>query len=375
MNVSFPTDLDGFLSQECPSCSQRFKTLFGEGSDEPVSFCPYCGYRGLQCWLTPEQAEYAKAVAINKLMKTELKGLKVSSNVSRHPQPPMEVDGNFEILRFPCCNETVKVTRHDKLFCIICGGEINMAVSDSKKVFLSHKGDDKAMVLDFKETLAQLGFDPWLDDHAMPAGTTLERGLAKGMEESCGVVFFITPSFKDEGFLETEINYAIQEKREKGDKFAIITLQFQGPDGEIPRLLKPYVWKKPKSHLEALREIIWALPIEITGVDWKAGVTGVVTLPKQKSTTTELSAEAKAILKAAVEGDGHVMHTRTSSGTQIQAGNKSMIPDQSSRTVALWIGGLEDLQRRRFIRDLGSGQVFEVTREGHEAADATSINH
>ena len=106
-----------------------------------------------------------------------------------------------------------------------------------------------------------MGYDPWLDEDAMPAGTPLERGLLQGMQDSCGVVFFITPSFKDEGYLETEINYAIQEKRRKEDKFAIVTLQFLDADGnvgEIPDLLKTYVWKKTKTPLEALREIVRA---------------------------------------------------------------------------------------------------------------------
>src|SRR5687767_11405383 len=106
----------------------------------------------------------------------------------------MEIDDPFEILHFPCCDETIKATRHDRLICIICGTEIDMTTSDAKKVFLSHKGVDKEFVNDFKKTLELLGYEPWLDEDAMPAGTSLERGLLKGMQESCGVVFFITPS-------------------------------------------------------------------------------------------------------------------------------------------------------------------------------------
>ena len=127
-----------------------------------------------------------------------------------------------------------------------------MTISDAKKVFLSHKGVDKATVIDFKETLEILGYDPWLDEDAMPAGTSVERALLQGMKDSCGVVFFITPSFKDEGFLETEVNYAIQEKRKKGDEFAIVTLQFadaHGNTGEIPELSSPMFGRNPRHHL------------------------------------------------------------------------------------------------------------------------------
>jgi hypothetical protein len=33
-------------------CDQRFKVRFGEGSQEPISFCQYCGHRGRDCWHT-----------------------------------------------------------------------------------------------------------------------------------------------------------------------------------------------------------------------------------------------------------------------------------------------------------------------------------
>jgi len=390
LEVSFPTDADGFLSQECPSCEQLFKVVFGEGSEQPISYCPYCGYNGQDCWHTQPQVDYIQAVAANIALGPELKKLErqmkgmskgflkidMKSNLPKPPPAPMETDDLLDILRFPCCNETIKVTRHDHHFCIICGTEIDMTISDSKKVFLSHKGVDKEYVIDFKKSLDLLGYDPWLDEDAMPAGTPLERGLLQGMQDSCGVVFFITPSFKDEGFLETEVNYAIAEKRTKGDKFAIIALQFvdqDGNTGEIPQLLKTYVWKKPKSPLEALREIVRALPLMPGIVDWRDEITGVVTVPKTKSTSTELSDEAKAILRAAVAGDGRLMHLRYMGGEEIQAGGQPMIPDKDSRSIARWVGGLEDLRRRRYVKDLGhKGVVFEVTREGFDAADELS---
>ena len=180
------------------------------------------------------------------------------------------------------------------------------------------------------------------------------------MQDSCGVVFFITPYFKDEGFLEAEINYAIQEKRRKRNKFAIVTLQFVDADGnagEIPELLKSYVWKTPKTSLEALREIVRALPVMRTGADWR----------------DEVSEEGKAILNATVASDGKNMRQRYHRGQVIQAGLRALIPDQHPRTIAKWVGGLEDLQRRRYVTDKGhKGESFEVTREGFEVADELS---
>ncbi len=140
------------------------------------------------------------------------------------------------------------------------------------KIFLSHKGADKPLVRDFYTTLKALGFDPWLDENAMPAGTKLERGIKQGFKDSCAAVFFITSKFKDQGYLATEVDYAIQEEREKENRFKIISICFEGKKGvrgEVPELLRSHVWKSPKTKLEALRMIIQALPIELGPPLWK----------------------------------------------------------------------------------------------------------
>ncbi|SDB74441.1 toll/interleukin-1 receptor domain-containing protein [Belnapia rosea] len=141
----------------------------------------------------------------------------------------------------------------------------------SVRIFLSHKGADKPLVRRFKETLSLLGFDPWIDEDAMPAGTNLERGLLKGFEDSCAVVFFITPRFVDENYLATEVDYARQQLRGKGEKrFRIITLLFDGADEKhVPQLLRSYVFNRSYDDLEALRHILKALPVELGPVHWK----------------------------------------------------------------------------------------------------------
>ena len=106
----------------------------------------------------------------------------------------------------------------------------------------------------------------------MAAGANLERSLLQGFKDSCAVVFFITPNYVDDCFLATEVDYAIKEKRSKGDKFAIIILDFpdaKGKSGDVPELLRQYVWKKPQSPLEALRELLKALPLGLGTPDWK----------------------------------------------------------------------------------------------------------
>jgi len=106
----------------------------------------------------------------------------------------------------------------------------------------------------------------------MVAGAELERSLLNGFKNSCAAVFFVTPNYQDSGYLSTEINYAMQQKREKGDRFSIVTLALPdetGKTGEIPDLLQQYVWKTPKSELEAYCETVKALPLRISDPQWK----------------------------------------------------------------------------------------------------------
>ena len=140
-----------------------------------------------------------------------------------------------------------------------------------KMIFLSRKGADKALVGSFKDTLEILGFEPWLDEEAMVAGTGLEREISARFDRSCAAVFFVTSNLLDEAYLATEVGYAIREKRVKGDNFAIIAIVFtaSGEKGIVPKLLQGYVWKEPASQLEALREIIRALPVVVGEVHWR----------------------------------------------------------------------------------------------------------
>lgn len=134
------------------------------------------------------------------------------------------------------------------------------------RIFLSHKSVDKELVREVKKTLELLGFDPWLDEDSMSAGASLERSIQKGFQDSCAAIFFVTPNFKDEDYLGSEVDYAIAEKRKKKDRFSIVTLVLNdnhGNKGLVPDLLTPYVYKEPKNDFQMIREIVRALPIKL----------------------------------------------------------------------------------------------------------------
>jgi hypothetical protein len=139
------------------------------------------------------------------------------------------------------------------------------------RIFLSHKSVDKPLVRRYYETLKTLGFDPWLDEPNMPAGSNLERELHRGFEESCAAAFFITESFKDEKYLATEIDYAIQQKRKKEKKFAIVTLRYAAI-APVPGLLQTYVYRDVANDLEGFDVVLKALPIDLGPVRWKREV-------------------------------------------------------------------------------------------------------
>ena len=140
MQVTLNTDDDGYVSQECPACKERFKIKIGEGSDKPVSFCPYCEHNGQGCWWTPEQAKYIGALAGQEIIVPELDKMAeeinkssgsggfitMKASVEHDPisGPPSEANESMPVVQFNCCGETIKHDgQHPSLHCIICGEE------------------------------------------------------------------------------------------------------------------------------------------------------------------------------------------------------------------------------------------------------------
>lgn len=140
-----------------------------------------------------------------------------------------------------------------------------------KNIFLSHKTPDKTLVREIAATLKAAQLSPWLDEENMKAGANLERSLRQGFTDSCAAVFFVTPRFVDDGYLASEVDYALAEKRSKGERFSIVTLLLPGEDGsygEVPTLLRTYVWKQIQP-IEIVRTILEALPIQLGQPSWR----------------------------------------------------------------------------------------------------------
>ena len=143
-NLSLPTDGDGYISQQCPTCTRRFKVHVDDQGDSPLQFCPYCHATSDNAWWTEEQQEYFMGVAMAQTLDPLLDELSdgiaglnqtgsllsfsMRSERSEPPPVPVESDRVMPIFVHPCCSLPVK---HDesssRLFCIGCGQEASTA--------------------------------------------------------------------------------------------------------------------------------------------------------------------------------------------------------------------------------------------------------
>lgn len=145
--LELPVDNDGFLRRECPRCHKPFKWHAGPANEEaeshphpPAFYCPTCGKpAGPGEWMTQEQQEYARNLAISVLMQelgNELgdafnglnsQYLRVEKTGSLDtpdvPMPLSEPD-DMAIIVSPCHSyEPVKVLDYAKspFYCLVCG--------------------------------------------------------------------------------------------------------------------------------------------------------------------------------------------------------------------------------------------------------------
>ncbi len=98
-----------------------------------------------------------------------------------------------------------------------------------------------------------------------------------------------------------------------------------------------------------------------------ATTTGVV----GGATTPVLSPEAVALLAAAAkDAAGTILFERFGGGVEISSNDTTFNGDMSPRTIALWEGAIEELEKRGYVKAASDArEVFEVTRDGYTAAE------
>jgi len=87
---------------------------------------------------------------------------------------------------------------------------------------------------------------------------------------------------------------------------------------------------------------------------------------------SSLSKEATALLAAAAaDGAGVILFERFGGGAEISTNEKTFNEDSAPRTIAVWEGAIEELEKAGFVRATSDKrEVFELTRAGYAAADA-----
>lgn len=87
-----------------------------------------------------------------------------------------------------------------------------------------------------------------------------------------------------------------------------------------------------------------------------------------------LSPEATILLReAAADPAGIVLFAHYGAGSELTTNDKSLLPDQSRRTLAAWEAALQQLVDAGLLAARGeAGEVFEMTQKGYDAAASIS---
>jgi hypothetical protein len=87
LQVSLQADEAGMVGRHCPSCDGIFKVKSGTVLPSRECGCPYCEHRaGCNAFVTDDQLEYAKSVAIKKVVEPGLEQLKEAfERLNDHP--------------------------------------------------------------------------------------------------------------------------------------------------------------------------------------------------------------------------------------------------------------------------------------------------
>lgn len=140
MEITVPTDDDGYVILKCPVCGTYFKATPADIKDDGVlqMFCPSCGLAG-ENYITEDVLNLAITTAKNKAMdmihqefKKMERQFKKGPVTFKAGKPPKHEPENpirsgieaLEVVSFPCCKRTAKIKpilRMTGCYCPFCG--------------------------------------------------------------------------------------------------------------------------------------------------------------------------------------------------------------------------------------------------------------
>src|SRR5438477_5677484 len=95
-------------------------------------------------------------------------------------------------------------------------------VADKVQIFLAHASEDKKRVRNLRAKLRKHGFEPWLDEKDLSAGTYWESEIPKLIRASdCVICCFSATSIHKNGYVQRELRLALDEytKKPAGTRF------------------------------------------------------------------------------------------------------------------------------------------------------------
>lgn len=144
MSISIPSDNEGFIPLQCPLCNGYFKLTASDlNSDDILEiWCPYCGIKSLDGYITSDVTDLALVMSKNEVLKHIQKELsKTFKGINGHnikttvQKPKLYYESRIlvkfdalECIDYQCCNKSAKITAISKFvgdYCPFCGVSID----------------------------------------------------------------------------------------------------------------------------------------------------------------------------------------------------------------------------------------------------------
>lgn len=148
------------------------------------------------------------------------------------------------------------------------------------RVFISYTRSFQDTAERIRNVLMRIGVAAWLDIHEPGYGTIMDN-IRKAIDDSCLVVFLITPEFEYQGMTKHVIDRTLFHHLSRNrERFAIIPIVLLKPDETpSPRLIEERV-PQPLRHAnlachwarddaEIIEHIVDAMPVRLGITDWK----------------------------------------------------------------------------------------------------------
>ncbi len=152
-------------------------------------------------------------------------------------------------------------------------GNLNVepALPNGKKIFISHSNDDMDLVADVSTALRLFGFLPYVAERHAKPGENLWEKIIKNMEDSHAIIILLTPGGRDSYDVREEIGCAQMLRHLKPNKgfkiVPVITDDGVMPGGSLTgrEFIRIDVGKEGRGMNDLLSSALQALQIADTG--------------------------------------------------------------------------------------------------------------